>query len=129
MTRVVDANAVVPDVDAGTEVHITRHAPVANKQLFIRYPGSRQGWMLFDETNVTAQHQKIGLELFIESGEDSMEVSIQHAMGGQFIATYKKSASIDETIVYSYTPLVNTGIVQMMYADPAYVGYINRVTT
>ena len=58
-----------------------------------------------------------------------MEVSIQHAMGGQFIATYKKSASIDETIVYSYTPLVNTGIVQMRYADPAYVGYINRVTT
>jgi len=114
---------------------ITRHAPAAvNKPLFIRYPGSRHGWTLFDENNVTAQHQKKGLELFIESGKETLDVSIPHSMGGQFVATFNKTFSKEDdnndndTIVYSYTP-VATGAVQMMYAEPAYVAYINRVTT
>ena len=120
------------EAEQGPRVRLTRPMPVvtANKPLFIRYPGSRQGWILFDENNVTAQHQKTGLELFIASDKDTLEVSIPHALGGQFMATYKKNAPTDDndTIVYSYTP-VATGVVQMMYADPAYVGYINRVTT
>jgi len=111
---------------------ITRHAPttVDNKPLFIRYPNRE--WILFDEKNVTARHQKRGLEMFIESGEDQLDVSIPLALGGQFMVRFNKTISQGENdselILYSYTP-VATGAVQMMYADPAYVAYINRVTT
>ena len=125
--QVENAIAEVP------RVRLTRHAPVdvvVNKPLFIRYPSSRLGWILFDENNLTAQHQKKGLELFIESGKETLDVSIPHSMGGQFVATFNKTISKedDNAIVYSYIPIA-TGAVQMMYADPAYVAYINRVTT
>ena len=127
--QVENAIAEVP------RVRLTRHAPVdVTKPLFIRYPGNRLGWTLFDENNVTAQHQKKGLELFIESGKETLDVSIPHSMGGQFVATFNKTISKgeedddDDTTVYSYIPIA-TGAVQMMYADPAYVDYINRVTT
>ena len=127
MTRVV-SDVVVPDAVVPDAI-VQRTVP-ADKPLFIRYPGSRQGWILFDDNNVTAQHQKTGLELFIASDKDALEVSIPHALGGEFMATYKKSGPTDDndTIVYSYTT-ETMSTVQMMYAQPAYVGYINRVTT
>ena len=100
-----------------------------NKPLCVRYPGSP--WMIFDDKNESMQHQKKGLELFIASGKDNLDVSIPHAMGGQFIAEFGKNVSTSEatgqsTIVYYYIKN-NLDTVQMMYAEPAYIAFINRV--
>lgn len=101
------------------------------KQLFIRYPNNP--WILFDDANETIQHQKKGLELLIESGKDSLDVSIPHSNGGQFIAGYEKiinknEETGEEIILYYYiTNVMKT--IQMMYAEPEYIAYINRLTT
>jgi len=100
-----------------------------NKPLCVRYPG--QPWVVFDDKNESMQHQKKGLELFIASGKDNLDVSIPHAMGGQFIVEFGKNASTSETtgqstIVYYYIKN-NLDTVQMMYAEPDYIAFINRV--
>ena len=100
-----------------------------NKPLCVRYPG--QPWVVFDDKNETIQHQKKGLELFIESEKENLEVSIPHALGGQFMAEFGKNVSTNEetgksTIVYYYIK-TNLDTVQMMYAEPAYIAFINRV--
>ena len=100
-----------------------------NKPLCVRYPG--QPWILFDDTNETIQHQKKGLELFIESEKENLDVSIPHALGGQFMVKFGKNVSTNEetgksTIVYYYIK-TNLDTVQMMYAEPAYIAFINRV--
>jgi len=124
----VDANEVDANKVESRRARRIRVSPV-NQPLFIRYPGRE--WMLFDETNVTALHQKKGLELFIESGEDTLDVSIPHAIGGLFMATFNKTISRGEEdiefVLYSYTR-VDSNVVQMMYADPSYIAYINRLT-
>lgn len=140
--NVVDPDVVGPDV-VGPDVvdpdvvdpnpRQTRHMPVsADKPLFIRYPNSLKGWILFDESNFSAQHQKKGLEMFIESGEETLDISIPHSLGGYFVATFNKTISRGEDdteiVLYSYTPLY-TPAVQMIYADPDYIAYINRTTT
>jgi hypothetical protein len=99
--------------------------------LYIRYP--RRGWILFDMQNFTAQHQRQGLEAFIESGKDSMYVSIPHAIGGLFQVSYNKTLSKGENqdndiILYSYTTM-SLDTVQMIYATPEYIAYVNRITT
>ena len=100
-----------------------------NKPLCVRYPG--QPWVVFDDKNETIQHQKKGLELFIESEKENLDVSIPHALGGQFMAEFGKNVSTSEetgksTIVYYYIK-TNLDTVQMMYAEPAYIAFINRV--
>ena len=97
----------------------------AEQALFIRYPG--EPWVLFDEGNTSITHQKEGLELYLKSGLDTLAVSIPHAQGGLFEVTYKKIIN-DKVTLYSYTR-VNQEAVQMMYAEPAYAAYINRLTT
>jgi len=94
--------------------------------LYIRYPESL--WILFDDKNEAIQHQKKGLELFIASGKDSLDVSIPHSNGGQFIVGYDKKQVTDDIILYFY--ITNTlQTVQMMYAEPEYIAYINRLTS
>ena len=100
-----------------------------NKPLCVRYPG--HPWILFDNTNETIQHQKKGLEMFIASEKENLDVSIPHALGGQFMAEFGKNVSTNEetgksTIVYYYIK-TNLDTVQMMYAEPAYIAFINRV--
>jgi hypothetical protein len=100
-----------------------------DKPLCVRYPG--QPWVVFDDKNETIQHQKKGLELFIESAKENLDVSIPHALGGQFMAEFGKNVSTNEetgksTIVYYYIK-TNLDTVQMMYAEPAYIAFINRV--
>ena len=100
-----------------------------NKPLCVRYPG--HPWILFDENNQTIQHQKKGLEMFIASEKENLDVSIPHALGGQFMAEFGKNVSTNEetgksTIVYYYIK-TNLDTVQMMYAEPAYIAFINRV--
>ena len=99
--------------------------------LYIRYPNS--SWILFDDNNPSTKHQKIGLEQFIESGKDSLDVYIEHSLGGQFIVGYEKKViknrgNDNDTILYSY---INNRLetVQMMYSEPNYIAYINRITT
>lgn len=98
-------------------------------QLCVRYP-SRE-WTVFDDTNVSASHQKKGLELFIESGLDSMDVSIPHADGGLFMVEFGKNTTKNEETgenitIYHYIK-TNMQTVQMMYAKPSYIAYINRI--
>ena len=100
-----------------------------NKPLCVRYPG--QPWVVFDDKNESMQHQKKGLELFIASGKDNLRVSIPHAMGGWFVVDFGKDVSTNEetgqnTISYHYIK-ANGDRVQMMYAAPAYIAFINRV--
>jgi hypothetical protein len=106
-----------------------------SKSLFIRYPG--RPWILFDLDNPTSQHQKKGLEMLIESGQDNLHVSIPHSIGGQFMVDYEKivtksacgqSDNVEDIVLYYY---INAGLqtVQMMYATPEYIAYINRLTT
>ena len=99
--------------------------------LFIRYPDKH--WIVFDDTNESIQHQKKGLELFIESGQDNLDVSIPHSNGGQFMAGYSKIVNKNnetgEDIILYYYIKANLETVQMMYAKPEYIAYINRLTT
>jgi len=99
--------------------------------LFIRYPDDH--WIEFDDANESIQHQKKGLELFIESGQDNLDVSIPHSNGGQFMAGYSKIVNKNnetgEDIILYYYIKDNLQTVQMMYAKPEYIGYINRLTT
>ena len=103
-----------------------------SKSLFIRYPG--RPLILFDLDNPTSQHQKKGLEMLIESGQDNLHVSIPHSTGGQFMVDYEKIVTnstgdnVEEVVLYYY---INAGLqtVQMMYATPEYIAYINRLTT
>ena len=115
--------------------------------LYIRYPNS--SWILFDDNNPSTKHQKIGLEQFIESGKDSLDVYIEHSLGGQFIVGYEKKVikgndtdkgndtnksndtnkgNNTHKVIYSY---INNKLetVQMMYSEPNYIAYINRITT
>jgi len=97
--------------------------------LYIRY--SSGPWIAFDDTNASIQHQKRGLKLFIASGKNSLDVSIPHANGGQFIVEFGKNIYTSEetgknTIVYYYIKN-NLETVQMMYTEPSYIAYINRV--
>jgi len=101
-----------------------RHAPV--DPLYVRYPGSP--WVLFDDSLESTRHQKSGLEMFIQSDKDSLDVSIPHSMGGQFIVEYGKNIIDDNHIMYYYIK-TNLETVQMMYAKPEYIDYINRLTT
>ena len=99
--------------------------------LHIRYPNGP--WILFDNTNATIQHQKKGLEMFLASGKDSLDVSIPHSNGGQFMVEFGRNININEEtnkemILYYYIK-TNLETVQMMYAAPEYIGYINRLTT
>jgi hypothetical protein len=103
--------------------------------LFIRYPDEH--WIVFDDTNESIQHQKKGLELFIESGQDILDVSIPDSNGGQFMAGYSKivnknNETGEDIILYYYikaTLEIKLETVQMMYAKPEYIAYINRLTT
>jgi len=101
------------------------------EQLYIRYPNNP--WTLFDDANASTYHQKKGLEMLIESGQDSLHVSIPHLDGGQFIAEYEKiinknhETGKDIILYYYFNDTLQT--VEMMYADPIYIAYINRLTT
>jgi hypothetical protein len=95
------------------------------KALFIRYP--EEPWVLFDMNSTSITHQKEGLELYLNSGLESLAVSIPHAQGGLFEVTFEKIVN-DKGILYYYTRF-NQEAVQMMYAEPAYAAYINRLTT
>ena len=58
-------------------------------------------------------------------------MSIPHAMGAWFVVDFGKDVSTDEetgqnTIVYHYIK-ANGDRVQMMYAAPDHIAYINRV--
>ena len=103
--------------------------------LFIRYPDEH--WIVFDDANEAIQHQKKGLELFIESGQENLDVSIPYSNGGQFMAGYSKivnknNETGEDIILYYYIKTnfeINLETVQMMYAKPEYIAYINRLTT
>jgi hypothetical protein len=102
-----------------------------DKSLYIRYPNC--SWKLFDDTNECIQHQKKGLELFIESEKDTLDVSIPHYDGGHFVVEFGKNITKNEEtgenmIIYYYIK-TNLETVQMMYAKPEYIAYITRLTT
>ena len=98
--------------------------------LCVRYPN--KPWIVFDDNKYT-QHQKKGLEMFIASGKDTLDVSIPHPVGGQYEVEFGKNITINEEtnkelILYYYIK-TNLETVQMMYAAPEYIAYINRLTT
>jgi len=102
---------------------------VIDKPLYVRYPG--KPWIVFNDATESIQHQRKGLELFIASGKESLDVSIPHAMGGQFMVEFGKTVNKNEEtgkemILYHYIK-TNLETVQMMYAEPAYIAFINRV--
>uniref|UniRef100_A0A6C0HH24 Uncharacterized protein n=1 Tax=viral metagenome TaxID=1070528 RepID=A0A6C0HH24_9ZZZZ len=101
--------------------------------LCVRYSGPDNSWIVFDSNDITIQHQKKGLEMFIASGKDTLDVSIPHPVGGQFEVEFGKNITINEEtnkemILYYYIK-TNLETVQMMYAAPEYIAYINRLTT
>jgi hypothetical protein len=104
----------------------TRQQPPPPPLLYIRYPKSP--WVLFDDSLESTRHQKSGLEMFIQSDKDSLDVSIPHYLGGQFMVEYGKNIIDDNHIMYFYIK-TNLETVQMMYAKPEYIAYINRLTT
>jgi hypothetical protein len=100
-------------------------------KLYIRYPG--ESWKLFDDSDLSVQHQKKGLEIFVESGKDSLDISIPDSNGDIFNVTYEKivseiSDNSKEIILYYY---INDNMenIQMMYSFSEYIAYINRLTT
>ncbi len=99
--------------------------------LYIRYPKSE--WILFDDSLESIRHQKTGLELFIESDKENLDVSIPHSLGGQFMVEYgkiiNKQRETGKDIILYYYIKANLEHVQMMYAAPEYIAYINRLTT
>jgi|LakMenEpi03Aug12_release.lakeMendotaPanAssembly.Ray.scaffolds.fasta_scaffold122532_4 hypothetical protein len=98
--------------------------------LYVRY--INQPWVLFDANNKTIQHQKKGLEMFIASGKESLDVSIPHYNGGQFMVEYGKNINTNEEtnkeMIHYFYIKTNLETVQMMYAEPEYIAYINRLT-
>lgn len=98
--------------------------------LYVRYPGTN--WTLFDINDASIRHQKIGLDMLIESGKDSLEISIPHSVYGIFNATYEKVVSnfsdrSKEFILYYYIN-ANMDTIQMMYTVSSYIDYINQLT-
>ena len=74
-------------------------------KLYIRYPGTI--WTLFNDNDISIQHEKKGLDMFIESGKDSLDISIPRSDNNLFNATYEKvvskfSDTSKEIILYYY---------------------------
>ena len=99
--------------------------------LYVRYPPSSNTepsyWKEFIENNDN-KHQLEALKLFVESGLDTMKVSVPHSENGIFTAIFKRIKRFNDNYndIYTYTREDGTSV-SMLMSYSGQIGYINRI--
>ena len=100
--------------------------------LYVRYPSRTDAepsyWKEFIENNDN-KHQLEALKLFVESGLDTMKVSVPHSKNDIFTAIFKRIKRFNDNYNDIYTYICDDGTsVSMMMSYSGQIGYINRIT-